>query len=502
MIINLTTKIEFRLLILLSLILGSCHKEPKKSISGELVFDSSHKELNKAFSWAKNKALSYAHDDSDPVGYWYQASKPDNEAFCIRDVSHQAIGAEILGLGKHNYNMFLKFAQNISKERDYCTYWEINKNNKPATVDYENDQDFWYHLPANFDLTYSAYRLYKWTGNKDYLDHPDLINFYELSLNEYLDHWQLGSDKALERNRALHSLQNPEKSRFGNKKGIPSYNEGGHGETKLGIDMTASLVAAYKAYSEMLSLRGKSNLSLKYEERAQKEQEFLDQFWYDTEKQEYRSVLYEDGSFDYFMVGQNLAFLHYLFYFDTIKDTSKIRNLVGKYEANFDKLMVESKSYLPIIFYENNRSAIANEMIIYLCSVQNARRAYPENTFTVIEHLTRGLMGIDIAANNNGFVSLSRLENDEEWAEMSNIPVRSNRIGIKHFGRTKTIAHNINGATIKWSAKIPGVHESLFVNGKETSCNTVTDGLQPYSYLTIDLKEDEKVTVSTTPLSQ
>jgi len=31
------------------------------------------------------------------VGYWYEAALPGREAFCMRDVSHQSIGAETLG---------------------------------------------------------------------------------------------------------------------------------------------------------------------------------------------------------------------------------------------------------------------------------------------------------------------------------------------------------------------------------------------------------------------
>lgn len=56
-------------------------------------------------------ALSYVHDGSDPVGYWYEAALPQREAFCMRDVSHQSVGAQILGLAEHNKNMFGKFAK-------------------------------------------------------------------------------------------------------------------------------------------------------------------------------------------------------------------------------------------------------------------------------------------------------------------------------------------------------------------------------------------------------
>ncbi len=494
--------LKFGVLFVLTICINSCNSLPKRSSgesTGELQFNSANKELVEAFNWAKNQALSYAHDNADPVGFWYEAALPNREAFCMRDVSHQAIGAEILGLSKHNYNMFLKFAQNISIEKDYCTYWEINRYNKPAPVDYENDKDFWYNLPSNFDVTFSAYRLYKWTGNRDYLENPDLENFYALSLNEYIHHWDLTSEEIIHRNRSMHLKGDLENSRFGNKRGIPTYNEGGRGETLIGIDMTASIIAAYKAYSEMLKLRGEISESNTYKEKAKREQDFLDEFWWDSEKKEYRSILYEDETFDYFMVGNNQAFLHYLLYFEAISDNQKINSIASNYEANYQQLIVELKSYLPIIFYENDQYELANNMIIDLCSIDNKRRDYPENSFTIIEHLTRGLMGVNVHASSNTFSTLPRIEENEDWAEMNNIPLLSNKISVKHYGKSKTIVTNVSGESINWSAKLPGSHEFLYINGTKTVCSSKDNNGRPYSYSIIGLNKGDEVTVSIRP---
>ena len=492
---------KFCLLIIISICTYSCisltHKPSVKS-TGELQFDASNVELVEAFNWAKKKALSYAHDNSDPVGYWYEAALPNREAFCMRDFSHQAIGAEILGLSKHNYNMLLKFAQNISKEKDYCTYWEINRYDKPAPVDYENDKDFWYNLPSNFDVTFSAFRLYKWTGNVEYLENQDLKNFYAISVNEYVDHWDLGSEEILQRNRSMLLEGDIESSRFGNKRGIPTYNEGGRGETLIGIDMTASIIAAYKAYSEMLMLRGEEMESNKYKEKAKREQDFLDEFWWDDDKNEYRSILYEDETFDYFMVGTNQAFLHYLLYFEAISDHQKIKSIVNKYELNFGQLIVELKSYLPIIFYENGHHEQANNMIVDLCSIENQRRDYPENSYAVIADLTRGLMGVDVNAISNTFSTLPRLE-EEDWAEMRNIPLLSNKVTVKHYGKSKTTVTNVSGESVKWSAQLQGSHENLYVNGKKISSDVKDKNGQPYSYFVITLNKGDEVTVSVNP---
>ncbi len=286
------------------------------------------------------------------------------------------------------------------------------------------------------------------------------------------------------------------KSRFGNKRGIPTYNEGGRGETLLGIDMTASLIAAHEAYAKILKISGDTIKSSIHERKAQEERNFLNDFWWDSEKQEYRSIQYADKTFDYFMVGSNGAYIHYVYYFNAIEDQSKIDGIIKKYKDNFSKLIVELKSYLPIMFYENGDTAIANEMIIDLCSPENKRRDYPENSFTVIEHLTRGLMGVNVNAVMNSFSTISRLENDSVWAEMKGVSILENKISISHKGHSESIATNLLGETIKWSAKISGEHEYLYVNGIREKSTIVNDNLA-YSYITTNLDSGEQVIVTT-----
>lgn len=457
----------------------------------QVTFESSNAKLNVAFDWAKNKALSLAHDGSDPVGYWYEAALPGREAFCMRDVSHQAIGAVILGLNKHNLNMFQKFAENISVEKDYCSYWEINSQNKPAPVDYQQDKDFWYNLPANFDVVYNAWRLYQWTGDKTYLNHSAFKHFYAVSMDNYVDHWELGYDKVTQRNRDIHSSK---AQRFGSHRGIPTYNEGGRGETTLGIDLTAAMIAAYKAYSKILTLNGEPNRATTYLKKAKREQQFLNDFWWDKKKQEYRSVQYADKSFDYFMVGEDQAFLHFLSYFDVVEDQTRISKLAEQYRESYGKLIVELKSYLPIIFYENGYSNLATKMIIDLCSPENARRDYPENSFTIIEHITRGLMGVQSDASTNTVTTLSRLE-DGDWAEVRELPLLSNTISVKHNGPT-TIFTNHRGDPLTWRACIPGNHEYLYVNGIKRKCDKGIDHGKLYASFTSVVVHGEVVNVA------
>jgi hypothetical protein len=291
-------------------------------------------------------------------------------------------------------------------------------------------------------------------------------------------------------------MHNAESTRFGTNRGIPTYNEGGRGETILGIDMSASIVAAYKAYSEILAASGQSAEAIKYLKRAKREQEFLEELWWDKEKQEYRSIHYADSTFDYFMVEDNQAYLHYLLYYHAIDDQTKIKRLTEDYRANYQKLIVELKSYLLIIFYENGYTNLASKMIIDLCSPENKRRDYPENSFTIIEHMTRGLMGIEVDASVNTVSTLSRLEVETDWTEMKDIPLLSNKISVKHVGNVKTIFMNQSGAPITWSARIPGNHEFLFVNGKKRKCTPGDDHGRTYSYYNVRVKEGKAITVS------
>lgn len=165
----------------------------------ELRLLSSDTTLMNMFNWALQASNDHTGSDDDPVGPWYEAALPNREAFCIRDISHQCIGEEINGHGKQNLNMFTKFVENISESKDWCTYWEINRHNLPAPVDYTSDKDFWYNLNANFDIIDACYRLYLWTGDKTYLEDPRFERFYQLTLNEYMERWQLEVDKIMQR---------------------------------------------------------------------------------------------------------------------------------------------------------------------------------------------------------------------------------------------------------------------------------------------------------------
>ena len=235
------------LLYLSSFLLLSACANSSTSLNAELPsketaeFTSSDSILQKSFNWAKKQALVYAHDADDPVGAWYEAALPQREAFCMRDVSHQSMGAHILGLTRHNKNMMHKFVKNISESRDYCSYWEINRYDKPAPADYASDSEFWYNLNANFDVMQACLKLYEWTADKDYISAPDFCNFYDLSVNQYIERWQLDPEKIMDRPPYMNQSEDfNEANNFHSCRGLPSYVENFRGLT-VGVPPRSSL---------------------------------------------------------------------------------------------------------------------------------------------------------------------------------------------------------------------------------------------------------------------
>ena len=153
---------------------------------GAVELRSDHSGLNEGFEWARRTAMAYVRS-GDPVGPWFEAALPGRDAFCMRDVSHQAEGALALGLSEELLNMMRKFAASISDSRDWCGFWEIDRLDRPAPVDYRSDDDFWYNLPANFDVVQAGLRAWEWTGDTTWLTDPLLETFRRRTLIDYVE---------------------------------------------------------------------------------------------------------------------------------------------------------------------------------------------------------------------------------------------------------------------------------------------------------------------------
>jgi hypothetical protein len=426
---------------------------PARRPASALELETSDAKLAVAFAWARGQALDYVFPASvhnDPVGDWYEAALPGRFAFCMRDVSHQANGAQALGLAAANLNMLRKFAQGISPDRDFCSYWEIDKWNRPAPVDYKNDQDFWYNLPSNFDVLDACWRQFLWTGDRAYLEDPAFSNFYTLTVKEYVRAWDKDGDGIPE--------HRPE---YGNR-GLGGYDEGPSSEKALFYsDLLAALVRAFESYAAILEVRGEKNEAESWRRPAAGLREQYVTGWWSETLRRYAYFASGDGrlAFEDAFWGALTSLYFGLLPAGTRRDAT-LKRILNRQPEN-----IETESYLPEVFYTYGADEAAYVEILKLSDPAKKRREYPEVSFTLIGAITTGLMGIQPDARTRTVETRSRLIKETEWAELRNVPVFDGFIDVRHDGRHRTTCAVHSSSPIAWKAVIEGDWEELEVNG-------------------------------------
>lgn len=380
--------------------------------AGRIQFLCGNNQINDGFEWAKNQALAYAHD-SDPVGPWYEAALPRREAFCMRDASHQLSGAHFLGLAAQNKNMMLRFCQGIAESRDWCSFWEIDRYDRPAPVDYTSDADFWYNLPANFDVLDACRRAYRLTGDDAYVLSQDFIRFYERTLNEYVALWDHDGDGIPDRGPGLA------------RRGIPSYDEsGGIENAAVGIDLVAAEIIGYRAGAEMKRLRGED--ATDYEEKAMRLTEALQRNWWDEKEGRFYGVKLQNGSYQH-----RLGCSHSPLYWAVIADPEKNRALLdGVHESSRQNVIVEILSHLPEIFFKHGMPQRGMYWLKRCIDPELKRREYPELSYAVVAACVEQLAGLSANAAQSSVTIAPRALPDVEWVRLVNCPLFGGEIDV------------------------------------------------------------------------
>jgi hypothetical protein len=444
----------------------------------QITFASDDLALAQGFAWAKTQAMAYVFRGNDPVGPWYEAALPRRQAFCMRDVSHQLVGAQLLGLADINQNLLSKFAAAIAESRDWCGYWEINKDNRPAPVDYKSDANFWYNLPANFDIIDACYRAWLWTGDTAYLTNSVFVAFYEKSLNEYVHRWDPDGDGLMEGT-----------TNRGSSRGLSSYNEEKSG--RVGVDLLAGQYIGNLRFAAMLNLRGNSAGAREYLARAERIRSTINHDWWDAQRQLYHHyILYDGGWLD---DRQMMAFLLRW----EVVPAERAPLVVDHLISVIPHTGVEMISYFPLETYRFGKREKARELLVKLVSPELKRREYPEVSYAALEAFAMGLMGIAPEASTRTVATLSRLALPTHWAELDKLPVWSNQLKIRHDGQRQSTLANLSGEPIVWEARFYTDQPTLQVNGAARTGKTGKDiaGRATLS-VTVPVKAGEQCTVS------
>ncbi len=455
-----------------------------------LTFRSSDERLSEAFRWARQQAMAYVFD-GDPVGPWYEAALPGRQAFCMRDVSHQGDGAHALGLAPYTYNMLYRFAENIAESRDWCSYWEINRENKPAPVDYQNDQAFWYDLPANFDVLDACARMYRWTGDRRYLNDPAFLNFYDRTVRDYVAKWQLSPEQVMKRQLPVPppGLSGPA-ARFFTARGIPSYIEGGS-QFVVGVDLLAAEYAGFLAYSHIQQLRGNAAGAREYLAKALELKKLVNETWWNADQRQYYSTL----SRDYKLQGSDRLALgdRAVLYYGVAEDGAKARSALDGLLSRIQQpssLAVEEQSHYAEIFYRYGLADVAYAQILDLSRPDRKRREYPEVSYSVIGAIVGGMMGVAAEADH-AVSTLPSLVHQTEWVEIAGLPVRANVVSLREEANRVAILTNQSGPALQWQARFPGSFDRLLVDGKPVRAQRTA----AYSWVEARVKPGGKVRV-------
>jgi len=467
----------------------------KGSPTSKLEISSSDQRLVQGFDWAKKQAMAYAFT-GDPVGLWYEAALPGREAFCMRDVSHQSMGAQALGLAAYNRNMLRLFAANISESKDWCSYWEIDRNNHPSSADYQSDAVFWYNLPANFDVLDSCYRMYLWTGDPAYIQDSAFVNFYARTMNEYVKRWNLNPDQIMTRQRWLFPLTEEEHreqqhaSKF--RRGIPGYNERDRNYV-AGIDLLATQYAAYRDYADIESRRGDEAASQEASAHASAIKNLINTTWWNAKDNHFYSALDDQ----HHLKGSDAAAVLYRDAADDgLKMESALKDLIAA-ARHHSECGVEGESHYAEILYRYGAADTAYSIIMDLTTPGHCRQEYPEVSYSVIGAITTGLMGVDIKPTRAKVIeTLPALTPQTAWAEIRNLPIGSNSVKIHHNGIHETVFTNQSGPALVWQAAFPGTYSHLRVNGRLVEAHREQYHLSHISWVQIPVGAGDTVRVS------
>ena len=440
---------------------------------------SSDQTLVEGWEWATTQALSFARS-GDPVGDWIEASLPGRDAFCMRDVAHQSAGAQILGLRSHVKNMLRTFAEHVSEARDWCSFWEITRDNLPAAQDYTSDTDFWYNLPANFDVLAACLRQYLWTGDQAYIQDPVFLHFYDRTVADYVRRWDTNGDGLLE-----HLPQ------YG-RRGIASYEEAVP-DIFIGGDLLAAQVAAYQAYARIQELRGYPQHALAYRQRAAAIRELYNQTWWNTDARTFHSFMRQDGRFaDQPNFGVNSMAL----YFGLVQRMDRAGAVITDLRQRFSTANVETQSYFPELAYRYGYHTDAYAALQYLFSPTLPRRTYPEVSYAVLDAIVRGMIGLSAQADRGRLATLGRLDDHVAWVAVEDLPVLDNRIELCHIGNAETRLSNVQGPPIRWQACFGGDQQMFLVENTEMpATSSVGHHGQALSWVEISVPTGESRTV-------
>ncbi|WP_112240342.1 hypothetical protein [Kribbella monticola] len=390
--------------------------------------------LEDAFGWARKRALDWVRTDAEPgnlPSYW--AGYPSRAMFYSRDVCHQAVGAHLLGLDAENFAMMRHFARSATKARRWYPLWAFHFDGAIAALDHHSDEHFVREIPAVFDLTYSALGQYEWTGDRRWIEDPDLAAYYLHSVDDFVAEHDRDGDGV------------PESSGTGDIfLGTATYNEQDAEHPLLvAADGLATQYAALRALGKHAATTelvgtapglGARKDSKRFLDRAERIQADFLTSWWDADKARFARGRNKTG-LDFGWGLEATWFVPMLGLSGTGERNELFLDYLETQLFEHPPANIEAFSYLPQVFFRHSRDESAWRWLRHLI---DSRDDYPEISFTVVQHLVAGLLGLEPDAASASLTIDSHLPTEIGWLEADHVPVGTWDLRITQQGRHST----------------------------------------------------------------
>ena len=469
------------------------------------------KNLEQAFKWAVDMALSHVQTGkSGVVDRWEKGEGTGNvvyipcywggynsrTAFYSRDICHQVAGGHLLSLQRENFTMLREFAKTSTAERKWFPLWALNFDGSPFKLDHRSDSDFVREVPAAFELVDKAYQLYLWTGDKNYLEDEVLWNFYSRIVNEFI---------------ILHDVRMPNGVAEGNGsgdifKGSATFNEEWDIPLVEAGDGIACQYRAFVAYAMLAKARDDEKLYADYSTKAESLKYYFNTKWsvkpgtknlvrgYNLKGKALTNWGKENS---WFMLMKGIA-----------EPSERTENYVDFVDRSARSKKgkpsnIEARSYLPETFFNNNRTEqgwkwmedIINHIDIqFPVSKTTGDGNYPEVSFVLISNVVEGLMGVEPNAPELRLASISRLPDAIADLLVKNINIGNSLFSLGHVGNKKSILTYQSGEkNFIWEIRFYGEHPVIKVNGVAKPAQHKSLNGTKISFLTEEIKPGETI---------
>jgi hypothetical protein len=379
-----------------------------------------------AFEWARQRALDWVQTSASPdnlPSYW--AGYPHRPLFYSRDVCHQAVGAHLLGLDRENLSMFKVFAASATLERGWYPLWSFHFDGQIGEIDYVDDSRFVREIPAVFELTCRGLEQFAWTGDRRWIEDPVLWDYYRRSVEDFV---------------ALHDEDKdgiPESPGNGDIfEGTATYNEQADEEPLVvASDGLATQFAAELAVARACEERGQVHDAVRHRLRAASIRGDFLRDWWDPTGQRFARGRDRAGHLVFGFGKETSWYVPLLGLCGTGEKAATMLNAVEAGLAENPPTNIEAFTYLPGVFHPYGRDDVAWRWLKHLV---DSRDIYPEVSFTVVDHLVTGLLGLEPDAGRGILTTRSHLPAEIRWLQVDDVPIGAWRVSIRHEGHRVT----------------------------------------------------------------